>query len=350
MSSGRSTTARMAAICASESSVGTLIVLAPRPSSTRAAIGFAAGSITEIFACMSAGSSPPSFIAVNAQSTPTSAIRTLRNPCSAARRASSRQATTCSCPCAAGATTPPPEARAAAEVPQAAFGRVNSETSTRAAAARVPSRRAPRPCGGTPRFPARRGGRGRPGAPPPRGPRRGNAAPRCSGSRCDTALRPKNASPSPAGRRDRREEGRWRAGSREFPASEARILEQPREEARPHRQRVEADLLVLGVRATALDAEPVQHGDAERADQDGVGAPAGRGLLQVEAEPEADLSGAFEQSRALGRPLEGRPGPDAVDIDRRALGHGLEAAQRALEPLEIGLLRDANVESRVGER
>jgi len=112
-----------------------LIVLAPSCSSTRAAAGFAAGSITETFACMSAGSSPAAFIAVNAESTPRSAIRTLRKPCSAARRASSRQATTCSWPWAAGATAAPAGERAIADVPQPALGRVNSDTSTRAAAA-----------------------------------------------------------------------------------------------------------------------------------------------------------------------------------------------------------------------
>ena len=73
--------------------------------------------------------------AAKAESTPMSAIRTLRKPWSAARRASSRQATTCSWPRAAGAKTPPAGARAAAEVSQAAFGRAKRLTSTRASAA-----------------------------------------------------------------------------------------------------------------------------------------------------------------------------------------------------------------------
>ena len=116
-------------------SVGRLIVSAPRSARTRAAGGFAAGSITEIFACMSSGRRPARRAAAKAESTPMSAIRTLRKPWSAARRASSRQATTCSWPRAAGANTPPAGARAAAEVSQAAFGRAKRLTSTRASAA-----------------------------------------------------------------------------------------------------------------------------------------------------------------------------------------------------------------------
>ena len=73
--------------------------------------------------------------AAKAESTPMSAIRTLRKPWSAARSASSRQATTCSWPRAVGANTPPAGARAAAEVSQAAFGRAKRLTSTRASAA-----------------------------------------------------------------------------------------------------------------------------------------------------------------------------------------------------------------------
>src|SRR5581483_6748009 len=116
-------------------SVGRLIVSAPRSARTRAAAGFAAGSITDTFACMSAGTRPARRASANAASTPRSAIRTLRKPWSAARRASSRQATTCSCPRDTGAKTPPAGARAAAEVSQAAFGRANRLTSSRASAA-----------------------------------------------------------------------------------------------------------------------------------------------------------------------------------------------------------------------
>ena len=96
---------------------------APRSPRTRAAAGFAAGSITEIFACMSSGSRPARRASAKAERTPMSAIRTLRKPWSAARRASSRAATTCSWPRAVGAKTPPAGARAAAEMSQAAFGR-----------------------------------------------------------------------------------------------------------------------------------------------------------------------------------------------------------------------------------
>src|SRR5712692_11515841 len=83
------------------------MVLAPRSTSTRAAGGFAAGNITDIFACMSGCNTPAARAAPNVASTPMSAIRTLRNPCSAARLASSSPATTCSWPRAAGASTAP---------------------------------------------------------------------------------------------------------------------------------------------------------------------------------------------------------------------------------------------------
>jgi hypothetical protein len=135
MSSGMSTAARIAAICASVRSVGRLSVFAPRSSSTRADAAFAAGSMTEIFACMSAGSSPVSRIAENIDRTPTSDIRTLRIPCSAARRASSSAATSCSCPRADAATTAPDLVRAIADVPHPAPGRANRLTSTATPAA-----------------------------------------------------------------------------------------------------------------------------------------------------------------------------------------------------------------------
>ena len=84
---------------------------------------------------MSAGRNPSSRASANTVRRPRSAIRTLRNPWSAARRMSSRAATNCSWPCAAGASVPPAAERAIAETPQPAFGRANRLTSTRASAA-----------------------------------------------------------------------------------------------------------------------------------------------------------------------------------------------------------------------
>ena len=73
-----------------ERSVGRLSVLAPSSSRTRAVAGLATGSITEIFACISEGNSPCSRMDLKIERTPRSAMRTLRNPCSAARLMSSR--------------------------------------------------------------------------------------------------------------------------------------------------------------------------------------------------------------------------------------------------------------------
>ena len=56
---------------------------------TLAAAGFPTGSITEIFACISSGSSPPRRIESNTDSTPISVMRTLRSPWSAVRLMSS---------------------------------------------------------------------------------------------------------------------------------------------------------------------------------------------------------------------------------------------------------------------
>src|SRR5713101_7861932 len=89
----------MAAICASERSGGRLSVEAPSPAKTFAVAALATGNITDTLACMSSGSAPASRSAENAKSAPTSARRTLRMPCAAARSASSRTATSCVRPC-----------------------------------------------------------------------------------------------------------------------------------------------------------------------------------------------------------------------------------------------------------
>src|SRR5581483_2628218 len=95
----------------------------------------ATGSITESFACMSSGRNPSFLAWAKTVTMPRSASSTLRKPWSAARRMSSRQATTCSWPWTVGATTAPAAERAIAETPQPAFGRANRLTSTRASAA-----------------------------------------------------------------------------------------------------------------------------------------------------------------------------------------------------------------------
>ena len=85
-------------------------------------LGFAIGNATDIFACMSWGSSPASRIAWNAASSPTSVISTLRIPWAADRRMSSSACTRPSWPWLAPPTAAPPSVRAAAEGPHAAVG------------------------------------------------------------------------------------------------------------------------------------------------------------------------------------------------------------------------------------
>jgi response regulator NasT len=63
---------------------------------------------------------------------------------------------------------------------------------------------------------------------------------------------------------------------------ESRVLEQPGEELSAHRQRAESDLLVVGMCAFALCAEPVQDREPERPDKVAVRAAARGRLLQVE--------------------------------------------------------------------
>ena len=125
----------MAAICGIVRSEDTFSVLAPSPTSTCAVAGFVTGKDADSFACMSAGSAPAARIASNADSSPRSAISTLRMPWSAARAMSSRPRTIWSWPQDAAASIWPAGAREVAEASQPAFGRANSDTSTLAARA-----------------------------------------------------------------------------------------------------------------------------------------------------------------------------------------------------------------------
>src|SRR4051794_38652023 len=61
-------------------------------------------------------------------------------------------------------------------------------------------------------------------------------------------------------------------------ALQPRVDQEPRQQLRPHRERVQQHVLVRRVRPAPFDAEAVQHGDADGADEVAVGAAAG-GLL-----------------------------------------------------------------------
>ena len=170
-------------------------VLAPSSTSTRAVAGFVTGNSADSFACMSAGSAPLDRICEKADRSPRSAISTLRMPCSAARAMSSRPCTTCSWPREAAASIAPAGAAAVAEASQPAFGRANSDTSTRASRA-TPAMSSSSRVGehehaaalrhAVHRHVEPRGGR--------RAPRAGSPGPRCWGSRSGSARRRRNRS------------------------------------------------------------------------------------------------------------------------------------------------------------
>src|SRR5207248_9186164 len=83
--------------------------------------------------------------------------------------------------------------------------------------------------------------------------------------------------------------------------------------------------LVDRMRAGALRAEPVEHRNAERADEIAVGA-AGRGdLVEVQPERPTVLAGALEQDAGALAALERRPRPTAFDHHPRARCLGLDA-------------------------
>ena len=157
---------------------------------------------------MSAGRKPRRRASANTSSRPTSAISTLRTPAAAARRASARPCTICSCPREAAATAPPAGLRAMPDVSQAAFGRAKRLISTVASRAIAAISASSASVSMNTPSPARRGARARRGAPPPRAAPRDSAAPRSSGSRRGSARRRRSAWANRADRAGRRAAGR----------------------------------------------------------------------------------------------------------------------------------------------
>src|SRR5581483_1899895 len=352
-SSGTSTAARIAAICASVRSVGRLIVLAPSCERTRAAAGFAAGSITDTFACISAGSSPAARSAENASRTPMSAIRTLRKPCAAARRTSSSAHTTCSCPRAVGATTAPAGERAIADASHAAFGRANRLISTppSAASCAISSssasvwRNTPLPCDTRWTVTSSRAASSR----------------TASRHRGPSVLGISTRKRAPSGKRFG-DSGRSFRSPRGSPIEarksrvstssilDPRIAQQPREQLRPHRQRLEQRVLVRAVRAASVDAQPVEHRHAEDADEVSVRPSSRRTLVEIEPELPAVLVRLRKKERRAGRRLERRPRPAARDREARAFEHRRQRGQHLLGAREVGGALDANVDLGLGAR
>src|SRR5689334_22985044 len=96
-------------------------------------------------------------------------------------------------------------------------------------------------------------------------------------------------------------------------ALQARVAQEPRQELRANGQRREEHVLVGSVRAAALRAEPVEHGNTDRADEVAVGSAARRFLCELEAELASVRPRLLEQRARAVRPLERRPRPAASE-------------------------------------
>src|SRR5919206_5131125 len=131
-------------------------------------------------------------------------------------------------------------------------------------------------------------------------------------------------------------------------ALEARLDQELRQETRPYGERLEQHVLVARVRAAALRAQPVEHRDAERADEVAVRAAARRALVQVEPELRAVLAGLREESRRSGRALERRPREAAFELERGSGDLGGERLECRLHLGHVGGVSHANVDPRFG--
>src|SRR5919198_2104373 len=117
----------------------------------------------------------------------------------------------------------------------------------------------------------------------------------------------------------------------------AGVLQELRQELGAHRQRAQVDVLARRVCAPSLDAQPVEHRDAERGDQVAVRATAGGLLREVEPEPASVRTRLREQPRGSLRALERRPGPPALDPEIGLRIDGSQLFHRLLEAHSVGL-------------
>src|ERR671935_259676 len=127
-------------------------------------------------------------------------------------------------------------------------------------------------------------------------------------------------------------------------ALEAGFDQEPGEERGAHGDRVEEDVLVARVRSGPLRAEPVEHRDAERADEVAVRAAAGGALVEVEPEPFAVLARLLEEPRRAGRALERRPREAALKLEPRAEEERDQAREHPLDLWHVPRVRDADVD------
>src|SRR5262245_30559611 len=126
-------------------------------------------------------------------------------------------------------------------------------------------------------------------------------------------------------------------------ALEARVTQELRQELRSNRNRREEDVFVGSVCAAALPTEPVEHRDADRADDVPVGPAARRLLFEREPELAAVLPRSLEQPCGAVRSLERRTRPAAAELEPCLRLHRFELGERALDLVAIGHRRDPYV-------
>src|SRR5919204_1477951 len=135
-----------------------------------------------------------------------------------------------------------------------------------------------------------------------------------------------------------------RVGCAGILASEARVDQESSEQRGADGDRVEEHVLVACVRAAALRAEPVEHRDAERADEIPVRPAAGGALVKVEAEGQAVLARLLEEPRRAGRALERRPREAALELGPRAGEERDQPREHPLDLWHVPRVRDADVD------
>ena len=254
--------------------------------------------------------------------------------------------------CAAARRRAPAGERAIAEMSQAAFGRAKSETSTVAAAAR-------RAISSSSASVWRK-------TPLPWETRWTRTSSRSASS--STASRQRGPSVlgisirywAPSGKRFAESGSSFRSPPREAdraqevagPCSwDPGILQVDRRGAPPAPAASRGGLLVVGVGALALDAEPVEDGNAERGDEVAVGAAAGRRLAGGRGRargrsraPRAKSAAGRSTARAAAASTRRRPRSTSPRSSARARARILSSA------LQVGPARDADVEPRLRER
>src|SRR5205085_9476718 len=101
-------------------------------------------------------------------------------------------------------------------------------------------------------------------------------------------------------------------------ALQTRVTQEARQKFRAHGHRGEDDVLVWCMRPAALRAEPVEHGNADRAHEVAIGAPTARLACEVEPERPSVPLRLLEQALRGRQGLERRACPAARDLEARS--------------------------------